>query len=52
MQIIVLEIFFFCEIPPNAKVIMIEIFKSCNFEVFDGGPFFELLNFGESETFS
>ena len=52
LQIIVLEVFFFCEIPENAKVIMIEILKSCNFEVFDGGPFFKLLDFKESESFS
>ena len=52
LQIIVLEVFFFCETPANAKVIMIEILKSCNFEVFDGGPFFELLKFKESKSFT
>ena len=52
LQIMVLTVFFYSLIPPNASVIMVEILKACNFELFDSEPYFEYFNFGDSESYN
>ena len=52
LQIMVMTVFFHSLIPPNASVIMVEILKSCNFELFDSEPYFEYFSFGNSESYS
>ena len=52
LQLMVLAVFFAVDMAPNIKVIMVEILKSCSFEVVDMETFFEKFEFGESESFS
>ena len=52
LQLMVLAVFFKCEMAPNSKIIMVEILKSCSFEVFDMEKFFDQFEFNESDDFS
>ena len=52
LQIMVMTVFFYSLIPPNASVIMVEILKACNFELFDSEPYFEYFDFGDSESYT